>query len=1412
MHTIKFISILLISACCTVFAGILPVSKYPNFENVKSIDLIFANGFEAIPVATLSSETPFSGALPVLETGHDSVGVTPGSFNVDQTGQASYTIPIFAGVGTAGVSPKVALQYSSAGSNGHVGVGWSISGVTLISRCRETAESKDVVGDITPSPITYGLEDKFCLNGERLFVSNGGAYGANGTEYRTEKEQFARVISIGGSGNNPDSFTVERKDGSISSYGDTTDSNITVTSSDVGINGKTYAWAISRYQDTLSNYIDYSYNKLSNGEFTLTDIDFTGNVSQSLSPYNNLHFIYETRSDEFSSYLGGVEFATTQRLASIESRIDGTLVRDYTMLYDFSTTTFRSILASVQECRGATCLPITSFNWSEPDKQIRATDTGASLAFPTDVKSSKLGDVNGDSRADLVFVDEGTNTFKVALANGQTGFGIATTTSIPAPSGTEIDNKWHLIDYNADGLDDLMKQIGTSWVVHLASTGTIGFSSTSTSTGLTGAANSDFQIVDMNGDGLADLLYPVSGLSVRYLERQGSSYQFSNTLTGVDLPSDVSQIPEITPPLDPNEYMIYRFYQDDDINIIANDINGDGVADLILRADVYYLENPPMIDGSEEQTYRFISAGEDLVINGEPMEVLDSSHWVAFIGNGLVGGDLDYESELYYIKEASSLDDDAGLDIKFIDINADGLTDVFAKNTLNNWQYSLSTGKGFTPFSSNISVANEDHLQMFDYNLDGYTDIVYPNTTGDQNYLAKIWIGDGFLNSSTFIGAKAIDVNQNLNLFMDLNGDGTTDHIRIDNTGDQKVYPREDVYQITDQITSFTNGLGASTEVLYRPLTFSSTYKQGNHQTTALNYGLGSPVLDLMGAVYVVRQVDVGSPIEGDETFKNTMRYRYENARVQTGGRGFLGFEKVIMATPVKSAADTDVKILESTTTYRQDFPYNGIPVNTEVRQLNDNFYANEPPVCDGDDDACFPPPCLPGDVCEIIPRGVSGTLLSEVINSVASTNPTIKSTFAYIDSTETKTYDPDTGTLLKSVIQTSTHDNFGNPLTTTQVIKDGVGTTLQTNTVTSTYSNITTGGRWLIGLLETSSMSKTRTGQSSVTTETAFDYNTTTGLLTEERHHPNEGDDLFLRIKHEYDIYGNATKVISCSKDLTTTQCSNNIPLDADDTNPDHVHRYNRLTYSNNGRFIDATYNTLEQKISDVVTRDVYGNPRTSLDILGRTTTNTYDLIGRLTSSRNTLGEWSQTSRSWCTGLTGDLACPVGKNAVIRARQQTAGGGISYTYLDIQGREIATISQAFNATDDGGTTGDERWMMNQIWFDQFGRQVKTEGPHFLNAVDIPITLTEYDRYSRPTQVTLPDNSTEQMSYDGLTTNMTNGKGQRKQETKNALGQLTEVKDFDVAGSNPNYKNTLAYTYNSQGLATHVRRTTDGTT
>src|SRR5712671_1448308 len=66
------------------------------------------------------------------------VGATPGSFSVNQNGGATYTIPIAAPPGTAGMEPKVALSYNKQVQSDLSGAGWSVSGLSIMQRCGTT--------------------------------------------------------------------------------------------------------------------------------------------------------------------------------------------------------------------------------------------------------------------------------------------------------------------------------------------------------------------------------------------------------------------------------------------------------------------------------------------------------------------------------------------------------------------------------------------------------------------------------------------------------------------------------------------------------------------------------------------------------------------------------------------------------------------------------------------------------------------------------------------------------------------------------------------------------------------------------------------------------------------------------------------------------------------------------------------------------------------------------------------------------------------------------------------------------------------------------------------------------------------------------------------------------------------------
>ncbi|HLQ26291.1 MAG TPA: SpvB/TcaC N-terminal domain-containing protein, partial [Acidiferrobacterales bacterium] len=304
------------------------------------------------------------------------VGATPGSFAVNQNGGATYTIPISVPPGTAGMVPKLVLSYDKQVQNDLLGVGWSVSGLSVIQRCGATIALDGMKGGVN-----YDNNDRFCLDGQRLVAINNGVYGANGTEYRTEKETFIKIISYRDNttftGSGPQYFRVTTKSGTVMEYGVTTDSRIEAQDKPT-----VRVWALNKVQDTKGNYLTISYFKdtgsTGTGEYRPIRIDYTGNTNASptLSPYNSVQFVYGPRTDITPRYEGGSVIKTTQRLTNIKTCTGVTstqlctdlgvsLVRDYQLTYDNNGAVGGSRLIGVTECGSdGVCLPKTSISWT----------------------------------------------------------------------------------------------------------------------------------------------------------------------------------------------------------------------------------------------------------------------------------------------------------------------------------------------------------------------------------------------------------------------------------------------------------------------------------------------------------------------------------------------------------------------------------------------------------------------------------------------------------------------------------------------------------------------------------------------------------------------------------------------------------------------------------------------------------------------------------------------------------------------------------------------------------------------------------------------------------------------------------------------------------------------------------------
>ncbi len=300
-------------------------------------------------------------ALPSVHAQTTTVaGFTPGSFQVSPSGAAIYTVPIQVPPGIAGMESKLALTYNSQGGNGLLGMGWSLSGLSAITRCPRTVAQDGVKGGIN-----YDSNDRYCLDGQRLVMIAGASYGADGAEYRTEQESFTKVISYGIGGNGPAWFKAWTKSGQVMEFGLTVDSRVEAQ-------GKTPTvglWVLNKIQDTKGNYLTITYTEdYANGEYYPARYDYTGNAAAGQVTYASVRFSYATRPDPIYTNIAGSAIRTSVQLTNIRTYVGEAMIKDYRLNYEQGAAGSRSRLTGVTECTGdgLSCLPTIAFSWKEP--------------------------------------------------------------------------------------------------------------------------------------------------------------------------------------------------------------------------------------------------------------------------------------------------------------------------------------------------------------------------------------------------------------------------------------------------------------------------------------------------------------------------------------------------------------------------------------------------------------------------------------------------------------------------------------------------------------------------------------------------------------------------------------------------------------------------------------------------------------------------------------------------------------------------------------------------------------------------------------------------------------------------------------------------------------------------------------
>ncbi|MBS1968996.1 MAG: VCBS repeat-containing protein [Bdellovibrionales bacterium] len=792
--------------------------------------------------------------------GFDSVYLK-GEYTSNQMGAASYSVPLEIPKGAGGFQPSLVLSYSSQGINGLMGMGWSISGQSSISRCSAT-----LAQDGFQAGITLSANDRFCLDGAKLLAISG-TYGANGTEYRTENEDFSRIYSYGTSGTGPNYFVVYSKNGKKFTYGNTLDSKIKAQT-----NPNVVIWALDSATDINGNYYTIQYqNDPTNGQYYPLEISYTGNVNNAVSPSNSVKFFYESRPDLSPVYRGSINLSSLVRLKNIKTYANSVQVYNYQFGYQQSAQTGRSLLMSinVSSADGTKSLLPTSFNWNGPGATYSSTVTlpvqtmGSGASVPVNyiggVGSGNSGsgiynnsnsewlsgDFNGDGISD--FIQPTPNATSVPVCFSTFGGGAFNCTNYALSTALSTGD-FITGDFDGDGKTDFA-QVNSG-----VNTMTVCYS----------VGDGNFSCVQKTMPGLAPI---ASGLTIKWQGRGSPnvSYRFFSADFNGDGRADTFELatnganPEVClsngRAVDNNCYSL-SMPDFSPVNVIVGDFDGDGRTDI-----AYAIENPawtglpgnpnaPMLEGKIKVCY---SDGGG-AFTCETKDTLMGSH----------GKTCDFRNVClgpYF----------AG------DFNGDGISDIAEFGSDGTIAINFAAGRGLA-FSSvqnpiaNMSGWKSSPLLVSDLNGDGKNDIITKDGTATEICYSR---GTGVFDCTN--GPTISETNI---LFGNFTGDATTSILGGEITNsDAKVYVNPTT--IPDLMTSISTGIGGNYNIIYQPLTNPAV-----HTRSATSV---YPIQDVQFPFWVtsVEKEDDGN---GGQREKS---YQYFGAKTDLTGRGFLGFAEV---------------------------------------------------------------------------------------------------------------------------------------------------------------------------------------------------------------------------------------------------------------------------------------------------------------------------------------------------------------------------------------------------------------------------------------------------------------------------------------------------------------------------------------
>ncbi|MES1940992.1 RHS repeat-associated core domain protein [Salinisphaera sp. T5B8] len=1134
--------------------------------------------------------------------------------------------------------------------------------------------------------VDYDTNDKLCLDGKRL-VLVAGTYGTNLAEYRTEIDTFSKVVQYGSINADGVWFKVWTKSGEIYEYGNRDNAAFRIEKAD-GTFGPVRVWSVNRISDTAGNYIDFKYSRdASTGETVPESVNYTGNLAANVTPYNRVAFEYEARPDVTSAYdgIGSKKVVSSKRLAAVAIYAGLDLAARYKVEYkDSSLGSGRSRVAAISQCDDdGNCFEPTRFVWDDTSQKLTYSEN-VQYIFDNDIARMHVGDWDGNGLHDFLYYNYQKGT-QVWYQNKGDATKITTeyAPQSPLPTGSVS---------NGDG---------------------------------------ELHFGDWNADGITDVMWfrPKTGANNWWLNNGDGTFseQYTSPIPSNLLAGEYAQLEFLD--FNSDGYVDIAYYDTGSGTnrwFVSNQNMGWDRKDNILE--------PALIKSSFRSTRLLFGDWNGDRLKDVAFVNKKTGHNVWYVNEGIT-----YDSTLksyfpnFTIKRQDAIDrsdlysdaiviDGNGRSREFYigDWNADGIDDfvMFDRATGKNAWYINNGDNKYTMLGRRLlerdRLDNYGKLHFGDWNADGITDVAFYRPSG-----ANIWyLNDGEANF-TICGDPGVtrervnDKTGNIQ-FGDWNGDGIIDFSWY-NPSAGRIWWFTNNSAEHEMLRTITNGLGASVSIEYAPLTDSSVYTR-----TAEIAGAGTQKLQTSN--YVVKSYKQTNALGG----LSTTSYKYTDLIADLTGRGILGFKSIFKM-------DLDAKVGVQTN-YRVDFPFTGLASETTTYRLNASApYAPAAPI----------------------------SVNSQTFASKKTTGKGAPRYFVYAQHQENKSFDglatvsaggQSKPLLLSIETIDTTYDSYGSVVEMISKVEeingaDGVpqaSAPVYTTMVRNAYSDNVS--KWQLGRLTSTTVSKTKSGDSDPATRTStFAYDATTGFLVRESAYV--GTDSETSTVYEYDNFGNKIK-----STITTVD--------------DQTGRTTSAQFDSRGQFPIKKTNALGH--AETYTYDGRTGQQLSLTgPNGLTTTWEYDGMGRLTKEIRADGTYTRQEYLACTAQM----CPSGNG---KFATKTTGSDGSQKIVAVNVLE-KTVSESTLGAD-----GD--WIDQITQYDKQGRPIKASMP-FYRGHTVYYATSTYDALNRVTAVAVPkgdgSNAVDytRTSYRGFSTTTTDANGKKSTKQVDALGNLTQVTD-----------------------------------